>query len=48
MRHSIAEVAAGVVVAMVCLAAGWPAAQSPLPQSQIPRTPDGKPDLNGI
>ena len=36
------------VAAMVCLAAPWPAAQSPAPQSQIPRTPDGKPDLNGI
>ncbi|MBI4886051.1 MAG: hypothetical protein HY824_03065 [Acidobacteria bacterium] len=33
---------------MLCVAAAWPAAQSPLPLSQIPRTPDGKPDLNGI
>ncbi|HEY5617981.1 MAG TPA: hypothetical protein VIK60_08550 [Vicinamibacterales bacterium] len=48
MRHSTTAMAAGVVMALVCLAAAWPAAQSPLPQNQIPRTPDGKPDLNGI
>lgn len=46
-RQSTSAVAV-CVVTIVCLAAVWPAAQSPLPQSQIPRTPDGKPDLNGI
>ena len=46
-RYSMTNVAA-CVVGMVCLAAAWPAAQGPLQQNQIPRTPDGKPDLNGI
>src|SRR3989338_1937057 len=47
-RRSIAGSAACAVVAVVCFGAAWPAAQSSLPQGQIPRTPDGKPDLNGI
>lgn len=41
-------IAAGVVVAVVCFAAAWTPAQSLLPQDQIPRTPDGRPNLNGI
>jgi hypothetical protein len=45
-RHSINGIAA--VVGSVLLAAAPFAAQGPLPQTQIPRTPDGKPDLNGI
>ncbi|MBI3046732.1 MAG: hypothetical protein HYY76_00320 [Acidobacteria bacterium] len=47
-RRSMTAIAACVAGAMVCFAAVRPAAQSPPPQSQIPRTPDGKPDLNGI
>lgn len=46
--RAITNVAGCVVVAMVCVAVEWPAGQGPLPQTQIPRTADGKPDLNGI
>lgn len=37
-----------LAIAMVCLATAHAAAQGPLPLNQIPRTSDGKPDLNGI
>jgi hypothetical protein len=47
-RRAITNVVGCVVLAMACVAVEWPAGQGPLPQTQIPRTPDGKPDLNGI
>jgi hypothetical protein len=47
-NRAIANVAGCVVLAMVCEAPEWLAGQSAPPQSQIPRTADGKPDLNGI
>ena len=46
--RAITNVAGCVVLAMICAAVEWPAGQGPPPQTQIPRTPDGKPDLNGI
>jgi hypothetical protein len=46
--RAITNVAGCVVLAVICVAAEWPAGQGALPQTQIPRTPDGKPDLNGI
>jgi hypothetical protein len=46
-RHSSTDIAV-CVVAMLCLAAAWPAGQTQLPLNQIPRTADGKPDLNGV
>ncbi len=39
---------AACVMTLVCLTVTQPAAQGPLPPAQFPRTPDGKPDLNGI
>ena len=45
--RSIADIGACVVVAMVCLAPAGPAGQGAA-HNQIPRTPDGRPDLNGI
>jgi hypothetical protein len=47
-RRAITNVAGCVLIAMVCVAPEWSAGQGALPQTQIPRTPDGKPDLNGI
>jgi hypothetical protein len=46
--HRVTALAACMAAALVCVAAVRTAAQSPPPQSQIPRTADGKPDLNGI
>jgi hypothetical protein len=46
--HSITDIAACLVVTMVCLATAGAAGQGAQAQNQIPRTPDGKPDLNGI
>ena len=48
VRWSIAAIAAAAVVAVIILAVAWSAAQGVSPQSRIPRTLDGKPDLNGI
>jgi hypothetical protein len=47
-RWSVTSIAVVAAVAVLGLAWTWTAAQSPSPQNQIPRTPDGKPDLNGI
>jgi len=47
-RRAMTTVAACAVLAMVCVEGARPAAQTAPPQTQIPRTPDGKPDLNGI
>ena len=48
VRWSIGSIAAAAVMAVIGLAVAWSAAQGVRPQGQIPRTPDGKPDLNGI
>jgi hypothetical protein len=54
MKWSVVALAATTVVAVLLLAWTWSAAQSSSaagraqPQGQVPRTPDGKPDLSGI
>ena len=48
VRRSIGAIAAAAVVAVILLSVPGSAAQGVPLQSQIPRTPDGKPDLNGI
>ncbi|MBI2188715.1 MAG: hypothetical protein HYU37_16580 [Acidobacteria bacterium] len=46
--HAIGAMTACLGVAVVCLAAARPAAQTEPLQVQIPRTAAGRPDLNGI
>jgi hypothetical protein len=48
VRWSVGAIAASAVAAVIVFSVVWSAAQGVPPQSQIPRTPDGKPDLNGI
>ena len=48
LRWSVAGIAAAAVVAAIAFGLAWSAAQGVASQNEIPRTPDGKPNLNGI
>jgi hypothetical protein len=48
MRWSVTAIAAVTAVVVIAFAWSWSAAQGAAPSSAIPRTADGKPDLNGI